>query len=781
MTTSRSIISLIAVMMGLGGPDFDDAHAQSQTDTLEDIIIRTPGIRPAGSTQLGGIGLSVRGRNALDENGGTGVIIDGIPMANAAILARIIPDLDSIEIRKGPQGRDASAGAFIVTTRAPGDNLAATALTSVGNDNTYTVQGTLAGPVTRDKIYFDLMVDTRITDGFFKNTLLNATTVDDATTYNLGGRLLFNFAAASTLDLKGHWGHTQAGDSAFDGVFALPVFAQFLKRPLFNENINAHAFAFQNNIRPVHRQRAADISTRWDENLGWGLLTAWALFNDVHNDLAMDGAGGIFGTFNGDRYCQESVAAQFAAGKTLPQPQSLGATPEGSLFGVGGSTGCDGTHYQVRNQSELSTEVRLTSLHDVPLRWTVGASFRHLTRRAGVNVGVDTGRGVVRQLFVPASGANPTEQLFEDSYRTDAASAFADVAYDIFDELAVTAAVRHEGELRRVHNRVPTGALTRYVVEASGAPFTGGAPLNPALDAAFSAAGTIPDQRATSGQTAPKVALTWTSMDDLTLFADWSIGLKSGGFNSLGTAAAVDLFINNPLGAGLSIDDRFAEERASAIEGGFRAQLLDRRITLNGRGYYTRVKNMQFAELLAGPFGLLRAVNTIDRVRVVGGEIDASAEVMEGMTIFAGGNVQSSKILTMTSRPDAVGNTAPFAPDYTVNGGAQFSIPITPAFRFVSRADFSLTGPTAFHVIQCQNRPTVFGVSGNTCGAVRNSFTSVDMRVGIQTAMWSASAFVKNITNDRHVGEAIVVPELGLSFLLPGDLRRFGADVTYKF
>ena len=135
----------------------------------------------------------------------------------------------------------------------------------------------------------------------------------------------------------------------------------------------------------------------------------------------------------------------------------------------------------------------------------------------------------------------------------------------------------------------------------------------------------------------------------------------------------------------------------------------------------------------------------------------------------------------MTSRPDAVGNTAPFAPDYTVNGGAQFSIPITPAFRFVSRADFSLTGPTAFHVIQCQNRPTVFGVSGNTCGAVRNSFTSVDMRVGIQTAMWSASAFVKNITNDRHVGEAIVVPELGLSFLLPGDLRRFGADVTYKF
>jgi len=43
------------------------------------------------------------------------------------------------------------------------------------------------------------------------------------------------------------------------------------------------------------------------------------------------------------------------------------------------------------------------------------------------------------------------------------------------------------------------------------------------------------------------------------------------------------------------------------------------------------------------------------------------------------------------------------------------------------------------------------------------------------------SLFVKNVTNSRRVGEAIVVPELGMTLLRPDALRRVGADLKYNF
>ena len=52
-------------------------------------------------------------------------------------------------------------------------------------------------------------------------------------------------------------------------------------------------------------------------------------------------------------------------------------------------------------------------------------------------------------------------------------------------------------------------------------------------------------------------------------------------------------------------------------------RFLDRRLRVNGAGYYTDVSDMQFFEFFVGTFGLLRVVSNIDRVDISGVELGA--------------------------------------------------------------------------------------------------------------------------------------------------------------
>ena len=741
---------------------------RSVSDNVLAIAQESVNVRPAGLSQLSGLNLNIRGLNTVSETGSGGVILDGVLMSNPSVLTRTIPDIAVFDIAKGPQGAGASAAAILVNTRPPGggNSLRAT----IAEDNTYSLQAVVGGEITPGVLSYGVTAAVNESDGFYRNDYLDGRKVDDTRAFNLGGRLIYAFDADSSLDLKVHWGERRAADSAFDGAFGLPTFAQFLNQPLFDEDINAHAFSFHSNLRPQNRQRSADISLRWVQDIDWATLTAWTLYSDVNNALVMDGAAGLFGTFTDDPTCRASTAARFVSGKKLPAPQRLGPTPEGSLFGISGFTSCDGTHTQIRNQNDISAEVRLSSPEkSAVLTWDAGVFLRHINRLHASSLGIDSG-----------TGANAIEQSYADKFTTTALAAFGELNYDVFDSLTATAGVRYERERQGLSNRVPLGT-TRYLTYAPGDPQTGGVALNPARDPFFNPTGVVPEQRATFDQASPKVALTWRARPELNFHASWTTAFKSGGFNNAGTAATVDLFYNAPLNASLGIGDTFAKERNSAFEGGFETLLFDGAFSFSTTGYYTRVKNMQFAEVLVGPFGLLRAIENIDRARIAGAESEIQIRWRDRLRLFGGASVQSTKITAMSARPDAVGNRLPYAPKYTVNGGAEALYPITDTFGVFGRADVSVTGPTAFHPIQCQTRPTMFGVSGTSCGSIRETFTNIDLRAGIGNKQWQVSLFVKNLTNNSRVGEAIVVPELGLTLLRPDTLRRVGADLKYNF
>ena len=92
---------------------------------------------------------------------------------------------------------------------------------------------------------------------------------------------------------------------------------------------------------------------------------------------------------------------------------------------------------------------------------------------------------------------------------------------------------------------------------------------------------TIDSRSTTFDQFQPKFSIT-TNAGNTSYYASYGYGFRSGGFNSTGSAATTDFWLNsgNPfglgvVGAGISVNDEFDKEVSRAFEVGFKGTYLD--------------------------------------------------------------------------------------------------------------------------------------------------------------------------------------------------------------
>ncbi|MFZ5608272.1 MAG: TonB-dependent receptor [Pseudomonadota bacterium] len=783
----------------------------------EDFIALTPGVTIVDAAEVGDTQVNIRGINgARDAENSFAFIIDGVLYTNPAAFNREFTNLQQIEIFKGPQGaiygRNAAAGAIIVTTTKPADEFKVYGEGSVANNDSYYASLAAEGPLVGDELFLRIGADWRDTDGFYRNSFQNnAPIVDRFENYNVDARLVWAPTDAFSFDLKTRYGEVNASAITFNAAFHLPNFAAAFGNPAAFEDVNAHNFVFQPNIVSDNDQQAFELSGKFDYDLDWATLTGWALYSDIDNRFIADGTSAAFGFFNGDPVCQATTAALNAAGVTLPPPQILGATPvpiiftpdfSGSFFGPYTPTTCDGIQEQLRAQSDFSFELRLASPGDRALRWMGGVYYLDINRQVGVSLNRDSGETPIRGLLQP-TGPNRTEALVYDDFDSRVFAVFGQLEYDLSNDIELSLALRYDNEKRKVSNLVPTD-LVSTVIDLNGDGIFND-PLNPGLSDAINPSGVIADKQRSFEQVEPKLAATWDASDAVTLFASWGVGFKAGGFNNQGSAATVDLFINNaiaPFAAAqgiplVAIGDEFAKETSSAFEAGFKGRFWDGRVKVEGAAYYTDVSDMQFFEFFVGTFGLLRVVSNIDKVRLYGFEIAASAQVTDYFNLYAGFSLAESEIRSNTARPDTVGNKSPYTPDYTLNLGAEFSYPLWQDVSFLARADAQIVGPTWFHTVQNQQRATIFQplfeiapVTGPGSGILgvsdfsntrRGSYQTIDLRVGFQAAQWSLTGFAKNLTKERYLEEVIPAPEFGGTFIHPAGLRTVGVEASFRF
>lgn len=781
-----------------------DTLETTGVDNAQGFAQLTPGVTiVTGTAEAGDTQINIRGINgARDAESSVALVVDGILKTNSAQLNQNQGTLRQIEILKGPQGaiygRNAAAGAIVITTAKPGDQFEGAVKASYANENTFEGSAYVSAPIGGNA---GVLVSGyyRTTDGFYRNSFLDRKVVDDQEIWSIDGRFVADLGEATEIDVKTRYSKLSGASINFNAAFHLPALGG-----AFNEDVDDHPFNYYSNIRPTNDQKSFDASIKLDHDFGSTRLTAWALYSDVRQSLSADGTSADFARYIAPAFgapanptnlaVQNACFASTAANTGYPvnPPGAIGQIPvpfifdfSGSTFGPYSPTTCDGTQFQVRNQKDISGEIRLASNGDGALSWQLGGYVLHIDRSVGVSLGADLGLGLIQQLYNAPGSSNPTSQLYSDKFKTNVYAVFGSADYDVTDRLKLSLALRYDIEDRNVSSRVPN------VLD----PITG-AKINPGLPAT----GNIPDQSKTFRQLQPKVSLSYSPTANSNIYANWGVGFKSGGFNNQGSSATVDQFFNNgvdfgTIDANVAIDDNYRKERSSSFEAGVKGALFDNRVTFDLAGYYTRITDMQFFEFFVGSFGLLRVVSNIDRVDIKGVELNASARIVDGWKVFGSVNLTDSEIKRNSSRTYTVGNKSPYTADYTINLGTQIDAPLARSFDLVLRADYRITGPTWFHTVQDQSSPTVFSAllpaslfalppsagNGSYINARRDAFGVLNLRAGLQSDRWSLMLFADNMLDRKYINEAIPAIEFGGSFISPGARRLIGVEAGFKF
>ncbi len=770
-----------------------DAIERSGATLAEDFVQMTPGVTIVTSTaEVGDTQINIRGMNgARDAESSVALIVDGILKTNTQALNQDHGTIRQVEILKGPQGaiygRNAAAGAMVVTTQEPTEVVEGNLKVSFAENNTSTLAGYIAGPISENSGYV-LSLSRHETDGFYTNRFLNQDVVDNAEILSMDGRLMFGIGEATSWDIKARYADVDSASINFRAAFQLPAFG-----PPFTQNVNDIDFeengaAYYGNIVPTNEQETTEFSVKVEHQMEASALTAWIAYSDVEADFMADGTSGDFFRYEfgqGGTPAAAQAASLCASTRLLHSNFVLNSPGTvGGTLGPYSPTSCDGTQYQVRMQEDLSFEVRLASDNDSPMQWQVGAYYLDIEREVGVSLAADLGGGALYNLYNGPTTVNPTSQLYHDNFETEVQAIFGSIDYAMSDDLSLGFAVRYDVEDREVNNLVP------LVTD----PITGGA-LNPGqdVDGDGNLTAISPDNEEFK-EFQPKISLNYALSDEANLFANWGVGFKSGGFNNSGAAQIITNFlVNGPtlldallfgtaqnVNSEVVISDNYRKETSSAFEFGIKGTT--GALTYELAAYHTDVDDMQFFEFFVGNFGLLRVVNNIDEVEIQGIEGSLSADLSDGFSVFGSFNYSDSEITANSARPSTIGNKSPYTAQYTWNFGVDYGQGMGNGMNFDFRLDYRVTGPTPFHTVQGMTpsqwasfAPSDFSI------AERSEFRVLNARVGVSGDSWSVTAFARNAFDEEFLAEVIPAAEFAGSFVSPGARRLAGVELSYEF
>ena len=753
----------------------------------EDFIALTPNVVMANTVNVGDTLVTIRGLTSTrDAESNFAFVVDGVLQTNPNAFNRELLDIAQIEVLKGPQGalygRNATSGAILITTKAPSEESESTAVIGMGVNNASKLQYVNSGKMG-DNVYTRFSVSTRETDGEHTNVYSNLKNVDFFEDTTIRGRVLVE-EDDSSWDFRFGMSEASGGTINFNAVFALPAFQGFGTpgADQFFKDVNEHKFTYMFNVPPVNEQETSDLSIKYTEDLANGReFSAIFAYNHLEEFLMSDGTSGAFGGYFGVPACAASnTAANLALINSLPPGFSFaapGTAPSGanSVLGPYLPHTCDGYQFQSRDQDDVSIEVKLTSNQTESTRWLIGGYYAEIERDVAVAYGADLGKGFEFKSYVPATGKNPTDLSFDDTFTTDVFSIFGQYSIDLSDATELSFEGRYDKEKRSVDNNVPATTSALY--------YGGGAPINPAMSAGGSK---IPSRDKSYDQFQPKISLT-TTAENTTIYASYGVGFRSGGFNSSGSAALINSQLNIPVSAGLGVSDSFNKEVSKSFEVGFKGRYLDGRLAINGALFETEVDDNQFFEFFAGPWGLLRVVTSIDQLDISGSELDFKYALTDSIRLDGGIGFTDGEIKKNAHRPNTVGNNAPLAPEHTYNLGMQYETSFSANYDLIMRVDYMEVGETWFHTVQNNQQPSVWGallgfpVASDMSKSVRDAYSLVDLRASLVGEKLSLTLWGRNINDEEYLAEVIPAPEFGGSFIHQAPYATYGLDLKYNF
>ena len=248
---------------------------------------------------------------------------------------------------------------------------------------------------------------------------------------------------------------------------------------------------------------------------------------------------------------------------------------------------------------------------------------------------------------------------------------------------------------------------------------------------------------------------------DTTVYASIARSGKAGGYGEFAGVPAdpalpVVAFNGIPLLQGNpNRDSRVKPERANAYEVGIKANLFDRKVSVDAALFWTDIFNLQQLTF-TGQF-----IVTNDRVRNRGAEINFTARPFENLTLT--GSAVYAKVRDIRNNQDSVN-----APRFSASGSAEYLIPIDDGLDFTLRGGF-------------RHRSSKYNQLGE---AERDGpFTTANFGARLESEQgWWANLNVENAFNAKGANFGFPGPDpFIVSFKALEPLRRVTISAGIKF
>lgn len=687
---------------------------------------------------------SIRGVGFLDTTASAGptvsVYSDEVPLPFSLITLGAGLDVQRVEVLKGPQGtlfgQNATGGAINYIANKPTDEPSAGVDFSYGTFNNVDTTGFVSGPIT-DTLQGRIAVRWNKSGDWQKSYTRNDTLGQKDF---LNGRISLAWQPTSKLNtLLTVSGWRDRSDTlAFQLYDTLPLNDQTPVDP-----------GLTNYPRAPHDARAADwtpgrnyrrdnrfysVSLRGDYELTDDItLTSLTAYHRFDRDERIDGDGSTYIDYEG---------LQLASLETMYQELRLAGTFGGKgswLFG--GNVERDNTYdHFLQTYSDSSS----SSVFGLPL--------------------------------------GPTMPVNKQGVKTWAV--FANAEYPVTDTLTLIGGVRYTNQKRRfmgcgtdggdgtwaaVSELIQEYLRANYDPDGDGVPnpmppghsdvAPGGCGTTGPAENMF-AAGFVYDNL-NEDNVSWRAGVNWAPIDGTLLYANVSKGYKAGSFPTIATSSYIQL---TPA----------TQESLLAYEVGFKSQLLDRTLQLNGAAFYYDYTDKQILGSVLDPvFGPLPALVNVPESHVVGFEVSGVWRPIDGLRISPAVSYSKSKIDGtfvnydyFGDRHDFAGEAFPYAPEWQGSLDVQYTWPV------FDGADAFVGG-----LLSYQGK-TNAGF-GQYAQVDIPSYTLLDLRAGIEKDAWRAQLWARNATDEYYWTTAGHVNDVYVR--TAGMPRTFGITLSYRY
>jgi iron complex outermembrane recepter protein len=344
------------------------------------------------------------------------VIVDGVPQDDPKQFNMHLFDISDIEVLKGPQGslygRNAEAGAIIITTVQPTSDFHGYADLSYGRGSTLETSAAVSGPIVSDTVLFRVAGSYFHTDGLIPNTFRHVPNDSVPHDWTARGNLLFNIGSRSTLNLI-----AQHEDYSAGHVYFVPVWSG-----------NPNDFELpQSNFPNRGHGNTTNLTAKLDSDLGFATLTAIGGYTKINQIQITD--------------------------VDFTNPVDATLHPNAFPFQLGDN--------QPFSNRIYSQEVRLASPTSSRFRWLISEDY--LNARQFINTHLFFDLGDPRNdPFNPALTLTQNPAIYTRSNWGVAGQ----VDYDATNALTLTAGVRYDTD-RRGQTNLLNGILRRAKFSAA--------------------------------------------------------------------------------------------------------------------------------------------------------------------------------------------------------------------------------------------------------------------------------------------------------------------------